>query len=115
MSAEKPMSGAVEAMPTEMELRVAKALDDLIDGWFDDRAQANLNTADLARVAIRAMLRPTDAMLAAGAAADEALENAAPETAVHIIYSDMIKAATAPIQESSTAAVPLVPASRQSP
>ena len=50
--------------PTEMELRVAKALDDVIDGWYD--AQSNLNTVDLARAAIRAMRQETDAMNDAG-------------------------------------------------
>lgn len=50
--------------PTEMELRVAKALDDVIDGWYD--AQSNLNTVDLARAAIRAMREPTEEMIEAG-------------------------------------------------
>jgi len=40
------MSDAMTQAPS-VEM-VAKALDDLIDGWFGDRAQANLNTADLA-------------------------------------------------------------------
>jgi len=50
------MSDAMTQAPS-VEM-VAKALDDLIDGWFGDRAQANLNTADLARAAIEAMNIP---------------------------------------------------------
>jgi hypothetical protein len=52
-------------MPTEMELRVSRALDARIEGWFSDRVEANLNTIDLARAAIRAMREPTEAMLEA--------------------------------------------------
>ena len=48
--------------PTEMELRVAKALDDVIDGWYDAQS---INTVDLARAAIRAMREPNDMMLQA--------------------------------------------------
>lgn len=114
------MSGAVEA--TEMEHRVAKAISrDINQHQIDTGFAAPFDFPEAkgglerdwpeylptARAAIRAMVRPTDAMLAAGVAADEELENAAPTTAVHIIYSDMIKAATDPIQESATAAVPL--------
>ena len=48
--------------PTEMETRVAKALDDVIDGWYDAQS---INTVDLARAAIRAMREPNDMMLQA--------------------------------------------------
>ena len=47
--------------PTEMETRVAKALDDVIDGWYD--AQSRTYTVDLARAAIQAMREPTTEML----------------------------------------------------
>ena len=66
--------------PTEMETRVAKALDDVIDGWYD--AQSNLNTVDLARAAIRAMRDPAPGM--------PHMNNAA---CVHLWY-DMIDAAS---------------------
>ena len=53
-------------MTTEMEERVARALDERISGWFGDRVEATLNTLDLAREAIRAIREPTDAMIDAG-------------------------------------------------
>jgi hypothetical protein len=59
-------SRALEREPTEMELRVSRALDDLIEGWFSDRAEAKLNTVDLARAAIRAMREPTKHMCIVG-------------------------------------------------
>lgn len=52
--------------PTEMEERVARAIDERIEGWFGDRNEANLNTVDLARAAIKVMREPTTAMVRAG-------------------------------------------------
>lgn len=55
--------------PTEMELRVSAAIDSRIEAWFGDRLEANLNTLDLARAAIRAMRDYTPDMYNAGCAA----------------------------------------------
>ena len=106
MSAEKPMSGAVG--PTEMELRVARVLDS--DAFADDepdygRAHQSKRAAkaiERARAAIRAMREPTKYMLRVG---DR--ETALDTTILWYAWTAMIDAATHPIQESTTAAVPL--------
>ena len=82
---------------TEMEERVARALDAVIDGWYDGKTQANLNTTDLARAAIRAMKSPTTEMLtcgyAAGYAADDGVDEVT-EVLAEVVYTAMIRAAS---------------------
>lgn len=100
MSAEKPMSGAVEG--TEMELRVAEA----ISAESHERMNEDISEAQslrFARAAIRAMREPTEAMVNYAYDRDMTGGKAACER----MWMDMIKAATASVQESATAAVPL--------
>ncbi len=134
VSAEKPMKSAVDAMATEMEYRVAEAMysDANPNGpSFGDYVGIDLWLKS-ARAAIRAMREPTEEMVdmgGRGIARDTQYFGGAMTLARYssheveaqnrlradAAWAAMIGAATPPIQESPTAAVPQGQGSRQSP
>ena len=114
------MSGSV--CFTEIEKCVARAICcqewGAENGWSSERRELSASCdcvawhdhLPAARSAIRAMREPTEAMLAAGES-DTALDS----TILGYAWTAMIDAATPPIQESATAAVPLTSERHQEP
>jgi len=84
--------------PTEMELRVAKAICNVSNRapWADENYDLFI---DEARAAIRAMQAPTNEMLtcgyAAGYAADDGVDEVT-EVLAEVVYTAMIRAASPP-------------------